>query len=150
MNASIDSAPSNVREVSESILRILLPFRREEHSEAHDLGVCFAPQIEQIEHFVRAGREISFTLPAFPCKSPNTRKVLGHLPDLGEMLSLRFLAQLCERVGEVYAPGARMLICSDGHVFGDLVRVPDDDITEYTTVLREMIELEGQGRIDLF
>ncbi|HEU4537072.1 MAG TPA: isocyanide synthase family protein [Polyangiaceae bacterium] len=150
MSAAVDLTLSNVRKVSESVLRVLLPFRREEHDEGHDVPSCFGPQLEQIGHFVRANEEILFTLPAFPCKSPNTRKVLGHLPDLGEMLSLRFLAQLCEQVSAAYAPGARILVCSDGHVFGDLVRVPDDHITEYTAVLREMIELEGRGRISLY
>ncbi|MCU0683291.1 MAG: isocyanide synthase family protein [Polyangiaceae bacterium] len=150
MNTPDETPSADVRKVSESILSMLLPFRREEHPEHHENVRCFGPQLEQIGHFVGAGEELLFTLPAFPCKSPNTRKVLGHLPDLGELLSLRFLAQLCEDVGSVYAPGARLLICSDGHVFGDLVRVPDDHITEYTAVLREMIDLEGRGRLEVF
>lgn len=148
----LDAEPADVRQRAEPILRLLLPWRREETRQAHDHEptACFAPQLEQIEQAVRAGAPLLFTLPAFPCKSPNPRKVLGHLPDLGELLSLRFLQRLCTDLAAVYEPGARMLICSDGHVFGDLIRVSDDHITEYGAALRDLVEREGMDRIDLF
>jgi pyoverdine/dityrosine biosynthesis protein Dit1 len=136
--------------VVEPILRLLLPWHREDHQHDHEMDACFGPQLSQIEQFVRDGAPLVFTLPAFPCKSPNPRKVLGHLPDLGELLSLQFLQRLCSDVAAQYPPGARLLICSDGHVFGDLIRVPDEHITEYGTALRELVEREKMGCIDLF
>lgn len=132
------------------ILDLLLPLRREEQTHDHHPTDCFAAQLAQIESMVRDGEPLLFTLPSFPCKSPNLGKVLGHLPDYGELLALRSLQRLCERVTEVYAPGATLLICSDGHVFADLIRVPDGHISEYTAELRQMIEDEGLDRIGVY
>ncbi|BCL13250.1 L-tyrosine/L-tryptophan isonitrile synthase family protein [Micromonospora sagamiensis] len=135
--------------ISNVILRFLLPHRRSEAGE-HEHTDCFAEQLAAIRHFVDRQEPILFTLPAFPCKSPNRRKVLGHLPDMGELLSLQFLNQLCDQVAKVHTPGARMLLCSDGHVFGDLIRVPDDHITEYGDEIQAMVERHGLSHIEAF
>ena len=78
-------------------------------------------------------------LPAFPTKSPNPNKVLGTLPDMAERLSLSFLNHLCQRIQLHYAPGMRILICSDGHVFGDLIRVADPAIDAYQAHIEQLI-----------
>jgi pyoverdine/dityrosine biosynthesis protein Dit1 len=57
-------------------------------------------------------------LPAFPFKSPNrVDKTLGSLPDLGEELALQHLNGLCESIKEIYEPGAKVTITSDGLVY---------------------------------
>ncbi|GGN30459.1 hypothetical protein GCM10011609_88250 [Lentzea pudingi] len=66
------------------------------------------------------------------------------------MLSLRFLDALCERVGEVHPPGARLIICSDGHIFGDVIGVPDNDIDAYSDELKLMIEEQGLTHLSVF
>jgi pyoverdine/dityrosine biosynthesis protein Dit1 len=132
------------------ILDLLLPLRRQEAAHVHDVPTCFAPQMAQIDRFVRAGEPLLLTLPAFPCKSPNPRKVLGHLPDYGELVALRSLQALCTRIASTYSPGARLLICSDGHVFADLIRVSDQRVTDYTAALRSMIADERLDRIELY
>ncbi len=140
-------------QISELILGILLPYKRSEEHHDHDessLRRCFSAQLSQIGQFASEGLPIGFTLPAFPCKSPNPDKVLGHLPDMGERASLRFLQRLCEQIEDVYPPGARILICSDGHVFGDLIHVPDHHISQYGDCLGEMIEREGCTSIETF
>src|SRR5207302_9253940 len=111
---------------------------------------CFRHQHQSIRNIVLQGDPIIFTLPAFPCKSPNPAKVLGRLPDMAETLSLRFLRGLCEQIEAVYDPGARMVICSDGHVFGDLIGVPDSHIDEYFAAVRAMIVQDGSECIDTF
>lgn len=145
------SAPTtDVQQLSASILELLLPHRRaadpEERVSPHD----FPEQLRQIAGFVATDSPIVFALPGFPCKSPNSEKVLSHLPDEGERLALRFLEGLCEAIQDLYAPGAVMLICSDGHVFGDLIRVPDEHIDAYSDALRAMIAEEGMRRISTF
>jgi len=149
MNHSVPAA-RKASGTARAVLRLLLPLRREEQAHQHWLGRCFGPQLAQIEHFVDSGEPLLFTLPSFPCKSPNPRKVLSHLPDYGELSALRSLQRLCEDVSAVYPPGARLLICSDGHVFADLIRVADDDVTAYTVALRAMIDTEGLDRIALY
>jgi pyoverdine/dityrosine biosynthesis protein Dit1 len=141
---------SRAEAISEAILNLLLPLRREELAHEHNRSECFAPQLAQIYRFVRAGEPLLLTLPSFPCKSPNPRKVLGHLPDYGELLALRSLQRLCTSIAETYPPGARLLICSDGHVFADLIRVPDERVTEYIAALGRMIGDERLDRIKLY
>ena len=71
-----------------------------------------------VEGNVRAGRSIRMVLPAFPFKSPNRQdKVLGSSPDLGEEIALAHLNGMCQRIGELYEPGAEVYITSDGLVY---------------------------------
>ncbi|MFD8702100.1 L-tyrosine/L-tryptophan isonitrile synthase family protein [Kitasatospora sp. NPDC059648] len=132
------------------ILGMLLPHRRAADPEFDARPEHFPLQLAQLADFIDAGEPIVFTLPGFPCKSPNPAKVLGHLPDEGERLSLAFLHGLCARIGRIHPPGARILICSDGHIFGDVIDVPDDHIDEYSDELAAMIEREGLRHLDTF
>lgn len=64
---------------------------------------------------VKSAEPIRLCLPAFPFKSPNsTRKVLGKLPDKAEEFALAHLNGLCLAIGDVYPPGAKLTIVSDG------------------------------------
>jgi pyoverdine/dityrosine biosynthesis protein Dit1 len=133
--------------VAEDVLNLLLPHRRGTDDAPPS---AFTPQLDRLHAFADAREPIVFTLPGFPCKSPNPAKVLGRLPDAGERLALRFLDTLCTRIAEVHPPGARMLICSDGHVFGDLIGVPDDHIDAYAAELRALIDNENLGSFSTF
>ncbi|MEV6973123.1 isocyanide synthase family protein [Kitasatospora sp. NPDC093806] len=139
-----------VARISAEILDLLLPHRRSSDPEVDATPADFPLQLEQLADFITAGDPILFTLPGFPCKSPNTAKVLGHLPDEGERLSLTFLNRLAEEIGKLYEPGAQILICSDGHIFGDLIHVPDDHIDQYSDELTAMIEREGLTNLATF
>ncbi|MFF2116666.1 L-tyrosine/L-tryptophan isonitrile synthase family protein [Kitasatospora sp. NPDC058184] len=132
------------------VLGLLLPHRRAADPEFDARPEHFPLQLAQLADFIAAGEPIVLTLPGFPCKSPNPAKVLGHLPDEGERLSLTFLDGLCAEIGRLHAPGARILICSDGHIFGDLINVPDDHIDAYSDALTAMIAREGLAHLDTF
>ncbi|MFD5699453.1 L-tyrosine/L-tryptophan isonitrile synthase family protein [Streptomyces lasiicapitis] len=111
---------------------------------------CVRHHRDAVAKTMARGLTIDFLLPAFPTKSPNPAKVLGPLPDLAEELALRFLESLCERVAEVYPPGARIRICSDGRVFNDLIGVSDDDVTRYAHELNRMIDRIGAVHLDQY
>ena len=132
-----------------AILNLLLQHHRTT-DQARASAEAFPHQLRRIRKFVRGGAPIVFTLPGFPCKSPNPAKVLGRLPDMGERLSLTFLDDLCTEVGRIHPPGARMVICSDGHVFGDLIGVPDEHIDAYADELRVLIRESGLDRLSVF
>ncbi|WP_431773731.1 L-tyrosine/L-tryptophan isonitrile synthase family protein [Streptomyces cucumeris] len=132
-----------------AILSLLLPHHRTT-GRAPVSPAMFPHQLRQITDFVRAGAPVRFTLPGFPCKSPNPAKVLGHLPDMGERLSLTFLDALCTRIARIHPPGARMVICSDGHVFSDLIEVPDHHVDAYADELRALIRRLGLERLSVF
>ncbi|MEU2793618.1 isocyanide synthase family protein [Streptomyces sp. NPDC007100] len=133
-----------------AILATLLPHRRTLETTGYATTADFPSQLDQLETLVAARRPILLTLPGFPCKSPNPAKVLGRLPDEGERLALRFLDRLCARIGELYAPGARLVICSDGHLFSDLIGVTDPDVDAYNDALRAMIRTAGLSHLTTF
>jgi pyoverdine/dityrosine biosynthesis protein Dit1 len=66
---------------------------------------------------------------------------------MAEEQALLFIANVCREIQAVYPPGVRLTICSDGHVFSDLVGVPDDDVSAYGSALSEMIDRLGLNDI---
>lgn len=111
---------------------------------------CRSAHLPQLERFIEAGRPVIFVLPAFPGKSPNHAKVLGAVPDLAEQLALEFLDSLVAEIASVYDGGAEIVIGSDGRVFGDVVGIPDIDITTYQQELQTMIDALPQRGVRLF
>jgi hypothetical protein len=74
-----------------------------------------------IDRFVLAGKTIEACLPAFPFKSANkVYKVLGSLPDKAEELALERLNTICKRIREIYPPGAKITIISDGITYNGI------------------------------
>jgi len=141
-----DAFPTSI---SAAILNLLLRHHRTTDRTPAP-AEAFPHQLRGIAAYVRDGAPVVFTLPGFPCKSPNPAKVLGHLPDQGERLSLSFLDTLCTEIQRIYPPGARVIICSDGHIFGDLIGVPDDHIDAYVDELRAQIGGLGLEKLCVF
>ncbi|CAI4059172.1 Dit1p SKDI_04G6120 [Saccharomyces kudriavzevii IFO 1802] len=94
--------------------------------------------IERARYFTDRYLRIECILPAFPCKSSNEQKVYGSVPDKGEELALKRLIKATQDLVEVYPPGMKIWIVSDGHVFSDCIGVDDDVVSEYTTKLHEL------------
>jgi hypothetical protein len=69
--------------------------------------------------FVVRNERIQMICPAFPCKSPNPRKVAGQNPDMAEYIALKVLHTFGHDVRSIYPPGMIVWIISDGHVFSD-------------------------------
>lgn len=92
--------------------------------------------IERVLYFTSRKAKIECVLPAFPCKSSNTEKVVGAFPDKGEELALRRLIYLSKAIQTIYEPGMKIFIVSDGHVFSDCIGVDDDVVDRYTERLR--------------
>lgn len=110
----------------------------------------FNLHVQRLVSLLREDKEVLFVLPAFPAKSSNRCKTIGPLPDAAELLGLKNLQETCEEIASLYAPGARVVVCSDGHVFSDLVGVNDDDVTLYTESISNMIREQKYHRIDIF
>ena len=88
--------------------------------------------INKIEVMMKENQPIDMVLPAFPGKSPNRNKTLSRWPDLAEKHSIDNLHLLCDEIKSIYEAGAKITICSDGYVFSDLVRIPDEDVAAYS------------------
>jgi L-tyrosine isonitrile synthase len=133
---------SDLENLGRTIFDVFSPYLRKSHPldcPGKDCGRCMNPHMDKILVSLSKGEAPIFVLPAFPGKSPNRSKVLGHLPDEAERSALRFLGSLCARVREFYEPGIRILICSDGRVFSDVVGMKEEDISEYQSGISKMI-----------
>lgn len=126
-------APDASERVSQAVLRLVAPDL--------DLG-SGSPHLARIRSFVARNEPIELILPAFPAKSPNPTKVLGWLPDMAERLGIEHLLNLCDAIGGIHAPGAQIVICSDGHVFGGLIGVTDRSIVAYARELDRLMPQE--------
>ncbi|HEI8721460.1 TPA: isocyanide synthase family protein [Serratia marcescens] len=95
------------------------------------------PHLERVMLAIASNRPIEMVLPAFPGKSPNRKKTLSHLPDYAERCAIDQLNRLCEEIRAVYPRGAKIKICSDGYVFSDVVKIPDNQVKDYTDAISE-------------
>lgn len=112
--------------------------------------VLRSPLMGRIQEKMGQGQELVFVLPAFPAKSPSPEKTSGENPDWAEVLALQGLQSLCERLTLLYAPGARVVICSDGRVFSDVVGVSDASIDRYGQGIDQIIREFSLDRLSTF
>lgn len=124
--------------------------RRGNHRDLGADRLAASPLGQKIRRKMDRRRELVFILPAFPAKSSNRDKTAGAAPDLGEYLGLRNLDAMCAEIAAVYAPGARVVICSDGRVFNDIVMVSDADLDLYSRRIRKIIEARGLRHLETY
>lgn len=140
--------------LAQNILADIMKFRRTAgprmECASSPCETCAEPHLSKIIAAVERQRPITFVLPAFPGKSPNPAKVLGPLPDMAEQRALEFLQYLCDRIKRHYAPGARIILCSDGRVFSDVVGMREADVTAYKHELSRIIKDRGLSDIATF
>jgi L-tyrosine isonitrile synthase len=145
---------SDAEAVAERVLRRLLEYRRL-HQDAQPcpdpvLACCVRAQLPCVLPVVAAERPLTCVLPAFPAKSPSPRKVLGVRPDHSEEQGLGYLHRLCTRLSELYSPGVRVVICSDGRAFSDVVGVTDQNVEIYRRELDSIIGRLGLHTLSVF
>jgi pyoverdine/dityrosine biosynthesis protein Dit1 len=143
------SCPPHVEDGLVQIFGVIQAHRRVMATEPPAEPRIHPDHFQRLAAFLTSGTPIHFVLPAFPAKSANPRKVLGERADLGELLSLRFLDDLCARIESHHRPGVRLTICSDGRVFSDLVGVRDEAVTRYRADLQALIERHQLRHLDL-
>ena len=139
---SLNSSCQDLSQKVQRILNILGSYRRQlTDSGCEDASCeqCQATQGKVIGHFVKGNEPILCILPAFPGKSPNPNKVIGHEPDLGEHLALKQLHDICTEVHRIYPPGMKIQLCSDGRVFSDVVGMKESHVTSYQESIRHYI-----------
>ncbi|EGX88288.1 transferase family protein [Cordyceps militaris CM01] len=133
------------KSISQSVLDIITQFALNKFDDAATRMAAGTPTfLAVIDAFVADQREIQTCLPSFPFKSANKEyKVLGALPDKAEELALGRLDNMCRRIREVYPPGARVTIISDGMTYNDLLSISDRETWQYGEALRKMADAKG-------
>ena len=155
VNQFLGVRPEVSFDVARQVLRLVMQRRKVLPAPGHEACLadpceqCLALHLPRVQYFVQRRQPVHLILPAFPAKSPNQRKVLGTLPDLGEEIALTTLQTLCHDIRQVYAPGARISICADGRVFADLVQVSDEDVSAYNHVLKDQLADLGATDLDV-
>lgn len=139
-----DADPS-VRAVSSKILDVIFEYALNKFSDSKERLEAGRPKfLSVVGKFVAARTRVEMCLPAFPFKSANKAyKVFGILPDKAEEIALDRLNTMCIRIGEIYQPGARCTIISDGVVYNDLLSIPDRDTWAYGEALRQLASDKG-------
>lgn len=156
----------NATVVSSMILEIIFDYALNKFDDCRDRLEIGRPRfIEVLNAFVKAGAKIDMALPAFPFKSANkVYKALGFLPDKAEEISLERLNNMCKRITEIYEPGAKVVIISDGLVYNggswtiylhhlltrvvDLLSISDRHTWLYGEALRMMAIAKGFTNIE--
>lgn len=130
--------------LARSIITTVMHFRRMMEGEEKCLASCthcHSPHLAKVIRAINAQKPIEFVLPAFPGKSPNPSKVLGVMPDMAEKQALIFLNNLCKQIQAIYEPGAKVVICSDGRVFSDVVGISEAHISAYQAEIDRLISV---------
>jgi hypothetical protein len=106
-------------EKSSEILEIIFKYRMAKDANSLDRIREGTPKfLSTIYNFVKDNKTVRMCLPAYPFKSANkVVKVLGDAPDYAEEVSFARLNDLCSDIAEVYEPGAKLVIISDGLVY---------------------------------
>lgn len=147
VEATVSGHSDNIEHITGCILDLLEQYGRHtnQHTGSQDqVWIGRSNFSERVRRQVRQNTPIKMVLPSFPWKSINNcDKVIGKLPDLGEVLALARLNQLCIDIEKIYPKGGRITIASDGLVFDDVVGIPEEDTWEYSEVLNNIIEKRG-------
>lgn len=144
-----------IQQTIDALLVLLMNQRRiSESSEAKCSGIACAqcrhhPQ-QKIQQAMLEQKPLTLILPAFPAKSANRRKTLSEKPDRGEILGLINLNQLCQNMQKIYQPGVKLIICSDGRVFNDLVLVHDAHVDVYQQGILHIIKDHQLSHLTIF
>jgi pyoverdine/dityrosine biosynthesis protein Dit1/AcrR family transcriptional regulator len=149
----LDKKAEEIDQTSRQIMNAVFNHRKVSSYDENCIKInceqCIARHSSKVEYYVLRNEPVHFILPAFPAKSPNQLKVLGELPDLAEETALITLESICKEIMDVYRPGARITICSDGRIFADLVGVSDEKVTNYTQHLKKLIQELQLNYIDI-
>ncbi|MGQ3887894.1 L-tyrosine/L-tryptophan isonitrile synthase family protein [Legionella sp. CNM-1927-20] len=133
-----------MQRIAEKILALLLKQKRQVkpyalYCQGDYCSNCQEPHIAKVSQAIKMEQPLTLILPAFPAKSANRQKTISSHPDLGEIMGLKNLNQLCHEIKQLHAPGVELIICSDGRVFNDLVLVTDADVDIYQQEVKLII-----------
>ncbi len=97
--------------------------------------------IQKVKGFIELDKPLQFLLPSFPFKSKNTeKKVIGPDPDLGELLGLTTLEHVCRQISELYSPGAKVTLVTDGVYCAEPIGVSEMEATMYVDQIKTLIK----------
>jgi pyoverdine/dityrosine biosynthesis protein Dit1 len=127
-------------QIFDELLLLINQFRRK-----NDSNRDWSEEVQElvknkIGYFYDKKQPVKFLLPGFPFKAGNKRdKVIGELPDDGEILSLNYLDYLMTTLENIYPFGAEFYILLEGFFMNDLVYVTDEATIKYVNRLKTLL-----------
>lgn len=146
---------NNTEQQMEQMMAHLMHYHRQSEAAAtRCAGIhcihCRKYPAQKISEAIVRQKALKLILPAFPAKSANRQKTLSEKPDLGEIMSLTHLNELCLQLHGYHEPGIELIICSDGRVFNDLVAVSEADVDTYQQGIQDIIKRERLQYLSTF
>lgn len=134
-----------MQKLAKDIVALLLKQKRQltqyaQHCQGMYCENCQKAHVVKVINAIKFQQPLNLILPAFPAKSANRQKTISAYPDLGELMGLINLNQLCKELEQFHKPGVTLTICSDGRVFNDLVLVSNQDVDTYQQGIKAIIE----------
>lgn len=103
-----------------------------------------------LEDHLEEGSPLEFVLPSFPFKHNNPVKVSRRSPDMAEVLCICRLYEICHALAQVYEPGAKFVIVSDGMVYREMFGLTEHEALRYRDRTRQMVgELGFEDTIEV-
>lgn len=101
-----------------------------------------------VERYLAEGRPLQFVLPSFPFKHANPFKDSRHSPDMGEILCLTRLFEICQAIQRVYPPGAQFVIIADGLAYHAMFGITYFEAIQYREEVQRLIMRLGFDSVD--
>ncbi len=95
-------------------------------------------------------KPIELSISLYPCKIPNVLKTTGQSPDLADLISIARFMEIAMAIENVYVPGAKIIILTDGNRFKDILNFPSEYIDGYQEKIKIFIEALNGKRYIVF
>lgn len=86
---------------------------------------------QQISKFVLKNEPLQFVFQGFPFKCHNPVETLRRTPDLGELANLQRLIDINETVRQIYPPGVKFTVLTEGSTYKSLFGASQDEVEIY-------------------
>ncbi len=132
-----------------TVAAVLLRHRKPSRGgcDSPDCPHCREVLVRRLLPVLERREKLEMVISAFPYKIPNPRKTVSDLPDMAERRAILALDRLCSDIGELYLPGACVVIGSDGlpfaHVDAEWSDLTEAQIGKYVAELRVVITEVG-------
>lgn len=100
---------------------------------------------QKISRFVSKNEPIQFVFQGFPFKCHNPVETLRRTPDLGELANLQRLMDINETVRQIYPPGAKFTILTEGNTYRNLFGANQNEVEIYQRRCEYFSGLIGAG-----
>lgn len=154
-HAAASSGTDNQR-ITKAVASVLLRHRKVQPTACSrpDCPDCLDKLSRRVIHRVANGEPIVMVKSAFPYKIANPTKTLGRHADRAEFEAIRQFKRLVDDIADVYSPGAKFVIGSDGlpfaHVDAEWSDLQVSHIHDYVADIRaEIRRVGGADRIEV-